>query len=670
MRKLAVISIVLFFILCSVAEAHRPIFSDKAATDPNTAILISQPAISQVIYREITEEAEQVWLAFDAEEGFGLFIQIGIPVLDRLKNFRPAMLVVGPGLPDENPPFKLPEGTGAKNLPTNSIKEPRFFHEHFTGTDSWILRTETVVLPKSGRYYAVAYVPSGKYGKLWFSIGRKESFGLAEWAKFGEWKKKIRAFHEVSKEKGLRIPILSDIGKMFKSGDKKTQIDEEKVNLKQMRLWHKVDIARYKGSFVCLGDLNGNQCVDFLLYRAGPQTVPGFMAAVDFEGKTLWECGDHTLEKHQSDGVWNEPALRGIAFIYDLDQDGEGEVITEFWKDDKPMLYVLDGSTGQILHERESPLDLQIRGGKRSRYHPVGRVAFLEDRNRKPSIVLKYGASNHVPCYAAALDNKLDVLWEIQTNKHSMSHVPTVGDLDTDGIDELILGTLVADAKGNVLWEKKVDRHADCTAIADLHPSAGREVLISVCSTGPVYCMSAKGEVLWDKTQQEVPHGQGIWAGNFIDGEPGTEVIILRSGHVGDFITVRGIDGKQLAAFQHTKNYKGYPDFPCIVNWKNTNEQSLWIPIDRTIVDGYGHVVAELGEYEDLVKKLLQWGESKSHIAVQAFSVDLCGDEREELVLYQPYNGEAILIFTQYDSDGGKKPYVYERNAYNIRSYF
>jgi len=670
MQKLAVISSVFIIILCSAAEAHRPIFSDKAATDPNSAILISEPAISQVIYREITNDAEQVWLAFDANEGFGLFIQIGVPVLDRLKEFRPAMLVVGPGLPEDDLPFRLPEGTGAKVFPTDTIEEPRFFHEHFTGTDSWILRTETVVLPKSGRYYAVAYVPSGKYGKLWLSIGRKESFGLTEWAKFGEWKKKIRAFHEVSKEKSLRIPILSDIGEMFKSGDKKKQTDEEKVNLKQMRLWHKVDIARYKGSFVCLGDLTGDQRVDFLLYREGPKTVPGFMAAVDFEGKTLWKLGDHSLEQHQSDGVWNEPALRGIAFIYDLDQDGKGEVVTEFWKDDKPMLYVLDGSTGQILQKRESPIDLHIRGGKRSRCHPVGRIAFFEDRNKKPSIVLKYGASNHVPCYAVVLDKELDVLWEIQTSKHSMGHVPTVGDIDSDGIDELILGTLVTDAKGNVLWEKNVDRHADCTAIVDLHPSVGSEVLISVCSTGPAYCMSAKGEVLWDKTQQEVPHGQGIWAGNFIDSEPGTEVIILRSGHVGDFITVRGIDGKQLAAFQHMKNYKGYPDFPCKVNWKNTKEQSLWIPIDRTLVDGYGHIVAELGEYEDLVKKLLQWGESKSHIAVQAFSVDLCGDEREELVLYQPYNGGAILIFTQYDSDGGKKSYVHERDAYNIKSYF
>jgi hypothetical protein len=182
--------------------------------------------------------------------------------------------------------------------------------------------------------------------------------------------------------------------------------------------------------------------------------------------------------------------------------------------------------------------------------------------------------------------------------------------------------------------------------------------------------MSSKGEVLWEKTREEVPHGQGIWAGNFIDDEPGTEVIILRSGHVGDFITVKGIDGKQVAAFRHAKDYEGYPDFPCIVNWKSANEQSLWVPIDRTIVDGRGHVVADLGEYETLVGKLLQPGETKSHIATQAFAVDLCGDEREELVLYQPYSGQAILIFTQGDSDGKKKPYSHDRDAYNIRSYF
>jgi enterochelin esterase-like enzyme len=218
MGKNYLISMVLTMILCRMAQAHRPVFSEKTATDPNTAVLITKPNISQVIYREITEDAKQVWLAFDADKGFELFIQIGVPVLDRLKDFRPAMLVIGSDLPENTLGIDLPIETGLKAFPTDSIKKPRFFHEHFTGTDSWILRSETVVLPSSGRYYVVAYIPSGEKGKLWLSVGKKEVFGLADWAKFGGWKKRIRKFHEVSeKKREFRIPILSEIGDLFKS---------------------------------------------------------------------------------------------------------------------------------------------------------------------------------------------------------------------------------------------------------------------------------------------------------------------------------------------------------------------------------------------------------------------------------------------------------------------
>ncbi|MBN2376855.1 MAG: hypothetical protein JXD22_10655 [Sedimentisphaerales bacterium] len=444
----------------------------------------------------------------------------------------------------------------------------------------------------------------------------------------------------------------------------------EPVTQQQMKLWKQINISRYRGSFVCLGDLTGDGRVDFLLFRQGPMTTPAFIAAVDHDGKTLWEIGNHNFKKHQTDGLGNEPALRGIALIYDINQDGKAEVITEIWQDNKPWLYILEGTTGKIIQKKESPLNLNVRSGRRSRCHPVGRIAFLEGKNKKPALVLKYGASNFVPCYAAALDAKLDILWEINSSKHSMGHIPTVGDVDDDGCDEIILGTLLADNDGKTLWEKKVDQHADCTEIANLHPTPGQEVLISVCNTGPAYCMSARGDILWEKTRKEVPHGQGIWVGNFIADQPGLEVIILRSGHVGDFITLRGKDGKQLAAFQHRKNYKGYPDFPCVVNWMNSDEQSLWIPIDRSLVDGRGNVIAHLGDYETLVKDSLQWGQSKSNLAVQAFALDLCGDRREELVLYQPYNGNAILIFTQPDSDQKQKPYSPDRDAYNIRNYF
>ena len=219
----------LFWILvCPFCAAHRPIFSDRAATDSDTAVMISKPELSQVIYREITEKAPQVWLALDAEAGFELFVQIGVPALERLKSFRPAVVVIGPGLPEKPLPIPVPKGNGAANFATDDVQNPRFFHEHFTGTDSWILRSETVVLRRTGRYYVVAYVPSGQTGKLWLSVGTKEVFGPADLAEFGEWKTRIREFHEVAEQNGRRkLPFLKRLREFLGTKSKKSAGKDE-----------------------------------------------------------------------------------------------------------------------------------------------------------------------------------------------------------------------------------------------------------------------------------------------------------------------------------------------------------------------------------------------------------------------------------------------------------
>jgi len=446
--------------------------------------------------------------------------------------------------------------------------------------------------------------------------------------------------------------------------------EDRDANPAPMKLWHEVDVSRYPGCFVCLGDLDGDGRVDFLLYREGPQTTPGYLVALDHDGRTLWTLGDPAIDKHMPNGRYGEPALRGIAFVYDLDRDGRSEVIAELWKDARPMLCVVDGATGRIEHRRESPFDLQVRAGRRSRCHPAGWIAHLAGKEKPPAVVLKFEASGHVTTHAVALDAALDTLWHVEAEPNAMGHVPSVGDVDGDGRDEVVLGTLLADDDGRVLWQKEARNHADCTAVFRPAPDADAAVLISICNTGPAFCLAPDGTTIWEKTTDEVSHGQGIWAGDFIDDVPGPEVIILRSGHWGDFLTVRGSDGRPLAAFQHRRELKGYPDFPCVVNWTSPDRQSLWIPIDRALVDGYGNVVADLGPHEDRVRERLHWGTTKSHVATQAFAVDLCGDRRDELVLYQPYHGESILIFTQADSDAERKPYVPQPSAYNIHSYF
>ncbi|MGV7222824.1 MAG: hypothetical protein ACQ9MH_15010, partial [Nitrospinales bacterium] len=178
------------------------------------------------------------------------------------------------------------------------------------------------------------------------------------------------------------------------------------------------------------------------------------------------------------------------------------------------------------------------------------------------------------------------------------------------------------------------------------------------------------GSLLWDKTREEIEHGQAVWTGNFIEDLPGKEVIACASGHVGKFVTLRGDNGDTVATFEHKKLMPAYPDFPTVVNWKNTEVQSLWIPQDRVLVDGRGDVLAELGTFDEYVQTKLYCGTSWRPVGAQAFAVDLVGEQQDELVLYEPYEGESIFIFANPDSSLKEKPYTPQSNAYNIRTYF
>jgi hypothetical protein len=189
------ISVLFLIVLTESVLAHKPIWSGKPAIDPNTAIALIDPNISQVVYRSLPAGPNQVWTTLTAHAKFKLYVQIGVPVIERLKNFRPTLAVIGPGLKKSDLPFKIPFNCGATVIDTNSV-EPRFFHEPFTGTDSWILESKTIELPQSGTFYVVAFNPKQSGGKLWISVGQKEKFGLADLLNMGQTIKLVRGFHE------------------------------------------------------------------------------------------------------------------------------------------------------------------------------------------------------------------------------------------------------------------------------------------------------------------------------------------------------------------------------------------------------------------------------------------------------------------------------------------
>lgn len=182
----------------STVWAHKPTFSDGSAKDAHHAYRIEDVDVSLVFYHEVTPQSGPLWLTFDGKKDQTVYVQIGVPELDRLKDYRPAVAVLGRGLPELRLPFPSPDGFGGKITTTDDVTAPTCFHEEFTDTRSWILKEVRVRLPADGRYYFVGYVPSGQPGKFWVAVGEREAFGRADWAKMGEWIVAARRFHEVT----------------------------------------------------------------------------------------------------------------------------------------------------------------------------------------------------------------------------------------------------------------------------------------------------------------------------------------------------------------------------------------------------------------------------------------------------------------------------------------
>ncbi len=189
------VSIIVGFI-AAPAWAHVPL-PPGTYVDPESALYIPNPDVSQVLYYERSPQKPELWLSFDGEQP--LWVEFGVPVIPGLENFEPILALVGPGLPpaDADVPFTIPANKGVRILsPDPGIARGEFF-ERFTGTPSWDLGTWDVMLPEEGRYYLVATGPKGCYGKLWVAVGTREVFTLTDILTLPQIMRDVRAFHEV-----------------------------------------------------------------------------------------------------------------------------------------------------------------------------------------------------------------------------------------------------------------------------------------------------------------------------------------------------------------------------------------------------------------------------------------------------------------------------------------
>ena len=184
------------------AEAHKPSYADGGNGELGSAHLVENIDISMVLYKENTCESSQTWLTFTTTQaGQQMFVQLGLPQLERLRERRPTIAVMAPGLPAASEttfelPFSVPEGLGVEVFETFDVSEGRPFFEFFTGTKSWIMHESHLTLPQVGQGYVVAWFPDNTSGKLWVAIGETEDFSEEDFELASYWIEKTQAFHE------------------------------------------------------------------------------------------------------------------------------------------------------------------------------------------------------------------------------------------------------------------------------------------------------------------------------------------------------------------------------------------------------------------------------------------------------------------------------------------
>lgn len=195
-RIISISFVVAGIFLATPAFGHLPITIGGENTTMETAFLVTDVDLSQVAYHRRTASQPELWLTFEAAANTPLFLQMGIPKIARLENYRPNLALIGPGLPQAEVPFDLPNGYGAQVFPADQ-DDPQEFYEPFTGTTSWQFSPRDLQLVEAGTYYVVGYAPNDEDGKFWVAVGKREEFSFADILSLPAIVVKVRLFHEV-----------------------------------------------------------------------------------------------------------------------------------------------------------------------------------------------------------------------------------------------------------------------------------------------------------------------------------------------------------------------------------------------------------------------------------------------------------------------------------------
>ena len=423
--------------------------------------------------------------------------------------------------------------------------------------------------------------------------------------------------------------------------------------------------GNYPSQKVAVADLNGDGDYDFVIKQPQQRTDPGSWHRSDdtfkleaylSDGTFLWR---HDLGWNIEQGVWYSPYV-----VADLDGDGKAEIAVKTAPTDKDYrdeagrvvgnvpanyngkpgfspygpcpeyLSILDGMTGREI-DRVPWIESGQEFGdyNRNNRHQMA-IAYLDGKT--PAILINRGTYRKMVVNAYQLVNgKLEMLWcwngdeENPVIRSQGAHQIVCGDVDNDGREEVVMGSVVIDDNGQALWSAGLG-HPDKAIVADIDPdNPGLEILFGVEvwheKRGVCLVDAATGKELWN-IGEYTGHVGNAMATDLDPSIPGLECFATedsKGGKTGETKYIMDCKGNRIGTMA---------DVPGCTDWIWWDADNLReMPVYGGARGSFG-----LGKYKG---ETVQEGLEGSILLIG----DLFGDWREEIVTVM---GGELRVYT------------------------
>ena len=303
--------------------------------------------------------------------------------------------------------------------------------------------------------------------------------------------------------------------------------------------------GNYKPQRIAVADLNGDGALDFIIKQPDQGIDPG--------GKPNTDDLSYKIEAYLSDGtfLWRKDLGPGIEpgiwysplIVYDFDGDGKAEIAVKTGpanareadgrvRKGEEWCSILNGMNGKEICKVDWP-ERSWRFGdyNRNNRNQMG-MAYLDGKT--PCLLVARGTYRLMMVDAYQLiDGKLQKLWrwdgdeENPIIRHQGAHGMHSADVDGDGRDEVVLGSVVLDDNGTALWSSGLG-HPDKCFVTDIDPERPGLEIFNVYEdwndqgTGVCMVEAATGKVIWGIGQKTFHVGDGMVA-DILPDVPGLE---------------------------------------------------------------------------------------------------------------------------------------------------